>query len=331
MPIYVYWGEDDFTLQKAIAKLREEIIDPAWASFNYDKIPPDRADAIATGLGQAMTPPFGAGKRLVWLVDTNLCHASDDSLLAQLDRTLPAISDSSVLLLTTRNKPDGRLKSTKLLQKYADFREFSPIPPWKEDQILQQVEEVARDMKVPLTREGLELLAAAVGNNTRLLHGELEKLRLYAEAVQKRLDGVDVGNIVTANSQNSLKLAQAIRVGDTGRALLVVEDLINRNEPALKIVATLVGQFRTWLWVRLMMDEGVKDKNAIALSAEVGNPNRIYFFEKDVRTLSLRQLEKTLPILLELEASLKQGAEERATLQTKVIELCQILRTSGRQ
>ncbi|MFM6053615.1 MAG: DNA polymerase III subunit delta, partial [Sphaerospermopsis kisseleviana] len=32
----------------------------------------------------------------------------------------------------------------------------------------------------------------------------------------------------------------------------------------------------------------------------------------------------SLPLLLELEVSLKQGASETSILQTKVIELCQV-------
>ncbi|MDB9460227.1 DNA polymerase III subunit delta, partial [Dolichospermum circinale CS-545/17] len=34
MPIYVYWGEDDFAMEKAIVILRERVLDPLWASFN---------------------------------------------------------------------------------------------------------------------------------------------------------------------------------------------------------------------------------------------------------------------------------------------------------
>lgn len=326
MPIYLYWGEDDFALQKAVTKLRESVLDPQWASFNYDKIPGEQSDAVLQGLNQAMTPPFGAEKRLVWLVDTTVCQQCSEALLGELDRTLPAIPDSSVLLLTTRAKPDGRLKSTKLLQRYADIREFSPIPPWKTEQLVQQVKQAAFEVGVKLTLDAVELLAESVGNDTRQLYVELEKLRLYGSSAKQPLNADAVATLVTANTQNSLQLAAAIRAGDTGRALALVADLINRNEPTLRIVATIIGQFRTWLWVKLMMDEGQRDEKAIATAAEVANPKRIYFLQQEVRNLSLQKLQKTLPILLELEVSLKQGSEATATLQTKVIELCQIIR-----
>jgi DNA polymerase-3 subunit delta len=163
-----------------------------------------------------------------------------------------------------------------------------------------------------------------VGNDTRQLFNELEKLRLFAGDLGKPLDESTVATLVTANTQNSLQLAGAILNGDGAKALGLVADLINKNEPALKIVATLIGQFRTWLWVKLMVSEGERDQKAIATAAEVSNPKRIYFLTKEIQRLSLHQLTSTLRVLLELEVNLKRGAEPLSMLQTKVIELCQI-------
>lgn len=325
MPTYFYFGEDDFSMAQAIDALRESVLDPAWASFNYDKISPDRPDAVLTGLNQAMTPPFGSGQRLVWLVDTTITQHCSSELLAELERTLPQIPESSVLLLTTRHKPDGRLKSTKLLNKQAKvFREYSPIPPWKTELLETKVREVAGELGVKLTDAGVRFVAESVGNNTRLLYNELTKLQLYGSGSNKPIEVEAIATLVQSNTQNSLKLAEAIRDGQTARALGLVADLIGHNEPALKIVATLVGQFRTWLWVKLAIEMGERDEKAIARAAEVGNPKRIYFLRQEVKPLSLEKLKKSLPLLLDLEWSLKQGSEEISTLQTKAIELCRL-------
>jgi DNA polymerase III subunit delta len=326
MSIYLYWGEDDFALTQAVNELRSSVLDPSWASFNYDKISSDQPNAVIQGLNQAMTPPFGMGKRLIWLVDTTLCQHCSENLLAELERTLPLIPEECVLLLTTSHRPDGRLKSTKLLQRYAQIKEFPLIPPWKTEQLLQQVQSYAQDVGVNLTSTGAELLAHSVGNDTRQLLNELRKLRLFAGDTGKALDEVSVGMLVTSTTQNSLQLAAAILKGDGAKALELVADLIDKNEPPLRIVATLIGQFRTWLWVKLMLTEGERDQKAIATAAEVGNPKRIYFLSREVQSLSLIQLTTTLRVLLELEVNLKRGANPLSTLQTKVIELCQIFR-----
>jgi DNA polymerase-3 subunit delta len=326
MPIELYWGEDDFAIEQAVVSLRDRVLDQMWASFNYTVIPPEQPDGVIQGLNEVMTPPFGAGGRLVWLVDTNLCHQCSEQVLVELKRTLPAIPDNAVLLLTSSKKPDGRLKSSQLFKEYAKIKEFSLIPPWKTELLVQAVNQAARTVGVKLTAKSTECLAEAVGNDTRQLYNELEKLKLYNADIEKAVDIDAVTKLIRNSTQNSLQLAAAIRTGDTGKALALVTDLINASEPGLRIVATLIGQFRTWLWVKLMMEAGERDPQAIAEAAEVGNPKRIYFLQQEVKFLSVQQLLATLPVLLELEVSLKQGTAELSALQTKVIELCQICR-----
>lgn len=325
MPIYFYWGEDDYAIEKAVALLSDRVLDPQWVSFNYTSGHGEQSDAVIDALNQVMTPPFGSGGRLVSLVNTTICQHCPDNVLAELQRTLPVIPKESFLLLTSSNKPDERLKSTKLLRKFADFQEFSLIPPWKTELLLKSVFQAAQSVGVKLTDVSAQMLAEAVGNDTRLLYNELEKLRLYGASNQP-LEADTIAQLVRNTTHNSLQLAAAIRTGDTAKALATLAELLAANEPSLKIVATLTGQFRTWLWVKIMMESGERNQQAIASAAEVGNPNRIYFLQKEVNFLSLQQLIACLPLLLELEVSLKQGEAEISALQTKVVELCQVCR-----
>ncbi|WGV27128.1 DNA polymerase III subunit delta [Halotia branconii] len=329
MPIYVYWGEDDFAIEQAIASLRDRILDPLWISFNYTAFPPEQADAVICGLNQVMTPTFGAGGRLVWLSNTTICQHCPEDVLTEMARTLPSIPDNSFLLLTIHNKPDERLKSTKLLKQFAtEFREFPLIPPWKTELLIQAVNQAAQARGMKLTPKAAEMLAEAVGNNTRLLDNELEKLQLYIADNHQSLNEDTIIRLVRNTTQNSLQLAAAIRIGDAAKALTILNDLMNASEPGLRIVATLIGQFRTWLLVKIIMESGERNPQAIAKATEVGNPKRIYFLQQEVKLLSVQQLISCLPLLLELEVSLKQGSTEISALQTKVIELCQVCRAS---
>jgi DNA polymerase III subunit delta len=327
--IYFFWGDDDYGLSRSVKALQAKVLDPDWASFNCDRITGDQPDAVQQGLNQAMTPPFGLGQRLVWLVDTPIAQRCSEELLAELGRTLPVIPATTTLLMTSSSKPDGRLKSTKLLQKNAEIREFSTIPPWKTDLLEQQVNQAATEVGVKLNAAAVDYLVEAVGSNTRQLYSELEKIRLFAGAAAATTSlGVEtIAPLVIASSQSTLKLEAAIRAGKTPEALALVSDLLRQNEPALRIVATLVGQFRQRFWIKLLLEAGERDDRTIAQAADLGNPQRLYFLKKELAGISAQQLQKTLPLLLALEFSLKrQGAEEVAALQTKVIELCQLFK-----
>ena len=331
MTIILYWGDDDYAISKAVAALQKSSIDPAWASFNYEKITPDQNDSVITALNQAMTPPFGAGKRLVWLVDTTVTQQCSEQLLTEIERTLPNVPETTILLLTSKNKPDGRLKSTKTIQKYANVQEFGLIPPWKTDELIQRVQIATKELGLKITRDAVELLAESVGNNTRQLYLELDKLQLLAGGDGREIDRSMVSSLVIANTQNSLQLAGAIRQGDVGKSLHLITELMNHNEPALKIVATLVGQFRTWLWVKMLLESGERDDKVIATAAGLGNPKRLFFIKQELHGTTADRLAASLPKLLDLEFSLKRGGEAISTLQISTIELCQIFQLGDRE
>ncbi len=203
--------------------------------------------------------------------------------------------------------------------------EFSLIPPWQTEALSKKVSEVAKNNQVLLTPQATEILANCVGNDSRLLWQELQKLALYQGDSQQPISEETVKALVNVSNQNSLQLAQAILAGDTSKSLTLVDNLISLNESALRITATLVGQFRTWAIVKTMMESGEKDEKKIASVANISNPKRIYFLRQEVRNVSAQKLLATLPILLQLELSLKIGGEPLATLETKVIELTNIL------
>ncbi len=327
MPIYLYWGEDDFAIAKSVKKLQSQVLDPNWIDFNYHQYPGDNSEKIIEGLNEVMTPPFGMGGRLIWLENTTVCQQCSADLLAELQRTLPVIPDTSHLLLTTSKKPDRRLKSSKLVEKYAQVREFSFIPYWNIEAISRNVRQTATEMGVKLTPQAVELLTESVGNNTRQLSNELEKLSLYYknETGSKQVIDVDaVSALVICNTQNSLQLAAAIRDRKTATALSLINDLINRNEPPLRIVATLVRQFRTWAIVKAMWEAGERDRKTIADLAEIGNPHRLKYVYQEIESVSAKQLLASLPILLSLEYGLKRGAIAKEILQTKTVELCSL-------
>jgi DNA polymerase-3 subunit delta len=328
MPIYFFWGDDDFAIAHEVKRLKQTVLDPHWVQFNYDRIPGDESDATIQALERAMTPVFGMGGRLIWLVETTLPQQCPETLLSRLQETLRAIPPTSHLLMTSSKKPDSRLKSTKLLREYTEFQEFSSIPPWKTEELIAKVEKFSQQVGVKLAPAASELLAELVGNNTRLLWSELEKLSLYVADATKPINSDLVARLVNATTQNSLQLAEAISKGKVDTALELITALINSNEPALKIVATLVGQFRTWTVVKLKLEAGERDEKAIAIAAEINNPKRIFIIRKQIQRLSSRQLLATLPILLELEFTLKRGAVALPTLQTQIVKLCQIFKTS---
>lgn len=325
MAVYFYWGDDDYQISQAVKKLINTYVDPMWRDFNYIKINATGDLEVMDGLNQAVTSPFGMGGRLTWLADTTIAQRCSDSLLIELERTFNYLPVDSYILFTASNKPDGRAKSTKLIQKYAKVLEFSLIPSWKPDAIAQLVRQAAAEIDLKITSDGVDLLVDAIGNDTRRLTMELQKLQLSHYGKTKPISAKEIDALVQVSAHNSLQLATAIRTANISQSLSLLGELIRNNEVGLRICATLVGQFRTWLLIKLMQESGERDDKTIAEAAEISNPKRIYFLKQEVQGLNSQKLMRSLSILLRLEADLKHGKDETATLQTAIIELCQAM------
>ncbi|MDX1977865.1 MAG: DNA polymerase III subunit delta [Pseudanabaenaceae cyanobacterium bins.68] len=320
MPTYVYWGEDDYQLTRAIAQLCADIdLDPQWLDFNYAKIVAATDQQIIDGFSVALTTPFGNGDRLTWLQQVTIMQKCGEPLLRELEAVCRHLPPSSHLVLSTSQKPDGRIKSTKLLQKAASFKEFSPLAAWDKQAIAELIGQVAREVGVDLTEDGLATLGEAVGSDQRQIRLELEKLAVGYP--NQKITALEVDQLVSGSTSTSLQLVQAIGARDLNRSLALIADLVAKNEPPLRITATLINQFRTWLWVKGMIEAGERDDQKIAVAAELGNPKRLYFLRQEIKNWTGQDLAVVLGILLELEYDLKQGRDGLIALQTAIIQI----------
>jgi DNA polymerase-3 subunit delta len=263
---------------------------------------------------ESLTPPFGSGGKLILLENSSWFGAMSQELLIQLQTNLPHIPDSNTLVLTFHKKPDGRLKSTKLLMELATtIKEFNLISPWEIETLRNRVFSVAVYLNLKITPTAVDCVVETIGNNTRLLFNELEKLAIYTNGKM-----IEAGHIKALNNNsnaNSLELAKAILAKNKSHSLQLLQDLINVNEPPLKIVATLTTCFRQWLTVKRL---GNLNNQLIAEQLEIKTPNRIYYLKQEVKLITNQRLERILETILELELALKSGFN---CLTDKILEM----------
>ncbi|WP_218082441.1 DNA polymerase III subunit delta [Anthocerotibacter panamensis] len=325
MPAYLFWGEDRFALLQAIQALREKVVDSSWQAFNDQRFGDEET---SDALNESVTPPFGTGGRMVVVEGSRLFQnlanegkdePKDNRLLPELERTLTHLPETNHLVFMAQGKANRKLKPTKLLEKHGQVQEFALIPSWKEDELTRRVQALARTRQVRLTPEAVQYLVEALGNDTARLHNEMGKLALFPATAPLGL--AEVRCLVVSSAHTSFQLAEELVQGATGAALNTLAQLTRQNEPALKVCAVLTNQFRTWLWVRLLVEKGVDDPVEIAEQAQIGNPKRVYILKKQVQNLTSRQLLACLPILLALEEGLKRGQPSEHQFTQAILEM----------
>ena len=313
MPIHLLWGDDEAARSRAVEALIQHHTDAAWQSINLSRLDGSDAAQASQALEEARTPAFGAGDRVVVLQRSPFCNQCPAELADQLEAALPLIPEGCHLVLVNPAKPDARLRSTKRLQglaKAGQMQERSFVLPavWDGGGQLELVQRTAADLGLKLDRRGAEALCDAIGSDSARLASELEKLSLYVGEGQA-INLAAVEALVGSQATNALQVGDALLAGQPAQAVALVDALLAANEPALRIVATLCGQIRGWLWVSLLDQHGESDVNAIAKAAGIGNPKRIYVMRKQIRGRPPARFLLLLRQLLEVEAALKRGSE----------------------
>ncbi len=311
MPIHLLWGDDEAARNRATEALVEQLVDPCWSAINLSRLDGNDPAQALQALEEARTPPFGSGARVVVVQRSPYCNQCPAEVAEQLERTLELIPPACHLVLVNPAKPDGRLRTTKVLQKLvkageATEKSFQLPAVWDGAGQLELMHRTATELGLKLEPAAAEALAEAIGSDSARLASELEKLSLFAKGAIT-LEAVQA--LVGGQSANALAVGDALLAGKPADAIALVDALLAANEPALRIVAALTSQIRGWLWVALLDQKGEQDVNAIAKAAGIGNPKRIYVMRKQIRGKRAGSFLRLLSQLLDVEAALKRGTD----------------------
>ncbi len=320
MPIHLIWGDDIAASEREITKLINELIDPAWKNINLSRLDGTNSLQVNQALTEARTPPFGNGARLILLKQSPICNNCSNEIAKSFEDLLELIPKNTHLILVNTNKPDGRLKTTKTLQKLiknkqATEKNYTLPTAWDGAGQRDLVIRTASDLNLELEPEAISFLIEAIGNDSSRLSSELKKLALHAETNKQKISEKNHLLITLKTAQalidgmatNALEIGNSLLNEEIGDAIARLDSLLDSGEPALRILATLTGQIRGWLWVSLLELQGERNVSVIAEAAGIGNPKRIYIMRKQLKGRPPKQFLNLLSRMLEIEASLKKG------------------------
>tara|TARA_Y100001968_G_scaffold16287_1_gene12978 strand:+ start:571 stop:1491 length:921 start_codon:yes stop_codon:yes gene_type:complete len=301
MPIHLIWGDDYEACNREIEKIIQKVIDPSWKSFNYSQIDGNDPKQNFRALEEVQSPPLGSGGRIILVRRSPFCNGCSIDLASKLEQAIKLIPDNTHLILNNSNKPDKRLKTTKLIEKSIQSNTLSKeksflLPlPWDINGQRNLVKNILDKLNLKMNYETIDLIIESIGNDSSLINTELQKLSLLSEAdndksktnepqeISKEL----VKKLIQNNSTNALEIANLLLKDDRIIALNKIQSLLQNGEPALRLISTLTGQSRGWLWVHLLDSQGKQDIKEIAKLAGIANPKRIFVIRKQIQGKSL--------------------------------------------
>jgi DNA polymerase-3 subunit delta len=318
-PVYLFEGEEDYSKEEALKKLKDRTILPDYEDFNYEKL--SALNVAATRIIESVsTLPFKGEHRLMVVDAVDKWSEKDQRTLAKYLKN--PVKSSCLVCLT--GKFDRRRKLYREFQKNGKIVSFYPL---RDEEIIDWIQQRIGKGGKEIDPEAIIYLKERIGNDLQSLNQEIEKLIIFTHP-SHLIKKEDVKKVAgEGKGPGVFDLMGAIREKDLARALPILSQLLERGEPPLRIHSLIVHEVRSLLRIK----EKKRGLSLQEVSSIVFGPRNYYpkfytdlakHYLQGARRFSLSELITDYEDLVETEASIKTGREEPdVVIQRMVISL----------
>ncbi len=318
MPIQVIWGNDSNACNKEVERIIDSKISIHWRDLNLSRLNGDYPEQFFQALEDIKTSPFGDGARIVHLKNNPIFNVKNELYLHKFDSLTTELPVSNYLILQNEQKPDARIKTTKLLKNFiqnglAIESSFNLPDIWDSESQINFIINSAKEINLKIDKKTAIAINETIGFESVKLNNELQKANLYLASKNKIynskfiLNETIVRQIFNDHQSNIFKIIDLLLEKNISKSLKEIYILINRGEPSLRINAGLISQLRIHLIVLLLEKE--KDLSTISKIAGISNPKRIFFIRKKVKDWTSKELIELINKFINIELKLKQGSD----------------------
>lgn len=265
-PVLVLAGDEDFELYRKLVKLKDSLIDPTWASFNYLRI---ETPSLTDVLDNALSVPFGPGNKVIVFDKCNFFtrksagkgnQKSDSSgvtpkQLESLDSALASVASNTQLIFACPFNFDANLKLSKVVAKHAQLEEFPRAkyyPGSANPKLETWVRKEARALGATIDDAAVTYLLDGTEAGLRQIHSELEKAATFI--LPKTHITYEVVVELSPHHSHVFTLLDYWLDGKADKALDSVTELLSR-QAAIPVIATLQTFLSRWIGLKVICDK----------------------------------------------------------------------------
>ena len=268
--------------------------------------------------------PFFADEKIVILdhfvdVTTAKKRFLTDDELKSFEEYLDNPSSTTKLLIFAEGKLDSKRRLVKLLKR--DAKVFDAVEA-KEQELRQYFQKWSQKQALQFPNHSFENLLIKSG----FQFSEIQKNLLFLQSYKQDsvIEEEDIVNAIPKTLQDNIfDLTQFILTKKMDQARDLVRDLTLQGEDEIKLIAVMLGQFRTFTQVKILAESGQTESQiASSLGSFLGrnpNPYQIKFALRDSRGLSLNFLKQAISYLIETDYQIKTGLYEKGFLFEKAL------------
>ena len=268
--------------------------------------------------------PFFADEKIVILdhfvdITTAKKRFLTDDELKSFEEYFDNPSPTTKLIIFAEGKLDSKRRLVKLLKR--DAKVFDAVEA-KEQELRQYFQKWSQKEGLQFANQSFENLLIKSGFQFSEIQKNLLFLQSYKE--DSVIEEEDIVNAIPKTLQDNIfDLTQFILTKRMDQARDLVRDLTLQGEDEIKLIAVMLGQFRTFTQVKILAESGQTESQiASSLGSFLGrnpNPYQIKFALRDARGLSLSFLKQAISYLIETDYQIKTGLYEKGFLFEKAL------------
>jgi len=265
MPVFVLAGEEDFLLARRVAELKDELVDPNWAAFNYVRLANPDLQTVTDNLASL---PFGSGNKMI-LIDrcelfTKKKSAKDESdsdsksskhQLDDFNNALQTVSPNTYVVFACPHNFDKNLKTSKTISAQATIEEFvrhKYYPGSRKGNIESWCRQEAKLNGATIDDEAIYYLVDSTEAELRAIAMEISKAATYL--LPEKHITLDIVRKLSAYHSHVFTLADAWAAGNRKEALASLDELLSRQN-GIPIIAFLHTTISRWLSTKAIADK----------------------------------------------------------------------------
>ena len=327
-PVYLFFGEEPFLMERALEKLTELLVDPQLKDLAYSVFDAGSADQ-KTICSEARTVPFLAARRLVVVRKAHLLQLRSKKAPIVLYLQEPCPTTSLVLVAAQtggRKKSKDRQKRSERSNKLVSLATRHGVAV--SFPVLKKPSEVVRWIQQEVLRVGKTIAPRAAaelqqlsGTSLSEVNNELQKVVAYVGGRERiELDDV-IAAVSDVHHETTYALADALGDQDVTRALDILDNLLRDGEHVLRILWGIDWHLDRLYKARIMAEQGEKPED-VATQLKIFPSYRRRFFAQ-VRRFTPERLREFHHELVCVDLQLKSTrVDERLLLELLIVRMC---------
>lgn len=307
MAVFLFYGQEEYLMEKEIKKLKNELLDASFMSMSY-KVFDNPSFNILMDCVQSAPLMFGNTLTIIY-IDRYLIGnkmSLDDKQIDSIDYALSNLSDNVNIIFVCKiprdenKKPDSRKKLYKILSKYSQVREFAQYKSY-DKQLQSEILRMTKEKDLTISSSTVSFLIEQLGVNLTLIDSELEKLKIAIHP-NKVINQDSIKKYCTS-SEDVFILADLIIQGNKNETLKQYDLLTEKRHP-LEIFSVLQSNFQRFVFV--------KNYEKKMSTKDIASKLKLHEFvvmkmQEKLRKISLDKLLKIRENLINAEYKLKTG------------------------